>query len=99
MKHVPTTPLPFKSRRVQNEYLLLDGDENTVGHLLFASEHLRQTREAQAVYIAHACNAYPDLITRAKLVIGKWNAGGYKPNVCPLMGSLETLLRSLGEMK
>jgi hypothetical protein len=52
--------------------------------------------EQNADYIAHAANAYPQLVAALRLLVGKFNAGEYGRH-CHLMGAAQRLLTQLGE--
>ena len=86
VKHQPATPLPFSALKDNHV-----ADVN--GHDVAMVVGPRDRRQQQAAYIAHAANAYPNVVRRVKDAVRFIEEGA------PLSAKagLLALLRELGE--
>jgi hypothetical protein len=90
-KHTPATPLPWST----HESVTIPSVE--IGSKGGSTQTLWLNKKADAAYIVHAANKYPELVAalRAVEMLARINAAIYDGS--PVHKSISALLRDIGE--
>ena len=103
-KHAPATPLPWHLGTRQAEQIVYDGKGWAVANATVYHGHADGAEtKANAAYIAHACNKYPQLVQALRAMMEQYSVAHDSQTEARLLeqgnaGAVgRALLRSLGE--